>query len=96
MAIGMAPRFADMPPTQIVTTLADEGVYGASESTMYRVLHENDTQHHRRRVVKRRPVLHESGTCEGCCRTLGSKADRQLDFETPTSMLLICLNYGVT
>jgi putative transposase len=32
------PRFADVPPARIVPTLADEGVYLASESTFSRVL----------------------------------------------------------
>src|SRR5690606_8095602 len=34
------PRFASLPPTQIVPTLADQGCYVASESTMYRILRE--------------------------------------------------------
>jgi putative transposase len=55
LATCMEPRFADMPPTQIVPILADEGVYKASESTIYRVLHENDAQHHRGRAQKRTP-----------------------------------------
>ncbi len=33
------PRFASLPPSQIVPRLADEGVYLASESSFYRVLH---------------------------------------------------------
>jgi putative transposase len=32
------PRFAELPPTQIVPRLADEGRYIASESTFYRLL----------------------------------------------------------
>ncbi len=32
------PEFADLPPNQIVPTLADRGIYIASESTFYRVL----------------------------------------------------------
>ena len=42
-------RFASMPPCQIVPALADEGEYIASESTFYRVLHEEKMQHHRGR-----------------------------------------------
>ncbi len=34
------PRFAALPPTQIVPILADEGQYLASESSFYRVLRE--------------------------------------------------------
>ena len=43
-------RFASMPPCQIVPALADEGVYIASESTFYRVLHEEKMQNHRGRA----------------------------------------------
>ena len=32
------PRFASLPPSQIVPTLLDEGIYHASESSFYRVL----------------------------------------------------------
>jgi putative transposase len=53
LATCMTPRFADMPPTQIVPILADEGIYQASESTMYRILREHDAQHHRGRARKR-------------------------------------------
>jgi transposase InsO family protein len=43
------PRFADLPPTQIVPRLADEGVYLASESTFYRILDEAKENNHRGR-----------------------------------------------
>jgi len=43
------PEFKSLPPSQIVPRLADNGVYIASESTIYRVLKENDMQHHRGR-----------------------------------------------
>ncbi len=39
------PQFADMPPSQIVPSLADEGVYLASESSFYRALHSAKQQH---------------------------------------------------
>ena len=42
-------EFADMPPCQIVPTLADRGEYIASERTMYRILHEEKEQNHRGR-----------------------------------------------
>ena len=42
-------RFASMPPCQIVPALADNGEYIASESTFYRVLHEEKMQNHRGR-----------------------------------------------
>lgn len=41
------PRFASLPPTQIVPKLADEGRYLASESTLYRLLREADQLAHR-------------------------------------------------
>lgn len=61
LATCMERRFADMPPTQIVPTLADEGVYLASESTFYRLLHAHQAQHHRGRAKvrsKREPTRH--------------------------------------
>lgn len=42
-------KYASMPPCEIVPALADEGKYIASESTFYRVLREEDMQHHRGR-----------------------------------------------
>lgn len=39
----------DLSPRQIVPRLADEGMFLASESTMYRVLHEEGQQKHRER-----------------------------------------------
>ncbi len=43
-------RFASLPPSQIVPTLLDEGVYIASESSYYRVLKANEQSHHRGRT----------------------------------------------
>lgn len=40
-------EFADLPPSQIVPTLADRGIYIASESTFYRILAKENMQHHR-------------------------------------------------
>ena len=42
-----APRFAQLPPSQIVPRLADEGRYLASESSFYRVLREEKQLAHR-------------------------------------------------
>ena len=42
-------RFSSLPPSQIVPTLLDEGVYIASESTYYRVLKANKLSNHRGR-----------------------------------------------
>jgi putative transposase len=38
IAVANEPRFADTPPARIVPTLADEGIYIASESSFHRVL----------------------------------------------------------
>jgi putative transposase len=47
--IANYPEFADLPPSQIVPALADRGIYIASESTMYRILRNENMQHHRGR-----------------------------------------------
>lgn len=41
------PEYASLPPSQIVPKLADQGVYMASESSMYRILKANEQLHHR-------------------------------------------------
>lgn len=46
------PKFKSLPPSQIVPRLADEGIYLASESTFYRVMHKYQQQHHRGRSTK--------------------------------------------
>ncbi len=54
-------RFKSQPPSQIVPTLADEGCYLASESTFYRILKEDNQQHHRgrsKKPSKRKPTSH--------------------------------------
>ena len=55
IAIATSPEFRDLSPSQIVPRLADCGEYVASESTFYRVLRDEDMQHHRGR--SRPPVL---------------------------------------
>jgi putative transposase len=50
------PRFASLPPGQIVPTLADEGRYIASESTFYRVMRSAGEQQHRGRARAQRRV----------------------------------------
>lgn len=49
LAICHEPRFASLPPAQIVPALADEGRYIASESTFYRVLRRSGEVTHRGR-----------------------------------------------
>ena len=56
------PRFAALPPTQIVPRLADEGRYLASESTLYRILRAEQqltlaAGRARRCIVSRRAVV---------------------------------------
>lgn len=56
-----SPEYADLPPSQIVPKLADEGIYIASESTVYKVLKEEKMNTHRSRSnapIKRQPPTH--------------------------------------
>jgi putative transposase len=55
--VNSAP-FRDLSPNQIVPRLADEGVYLASESTIYRILREEKQLNHRGR--SKAPVRHGS------------------------------------
>ena len=48
--VATSPEFRDMSPKQIVPLLADRGTYVASESTFYRVLHDEKLQHRRSRT----------------------------------------------
>ena len=50
--ISTSTDFMDLPPCQIVPTLADRGIYIASESTFYRVLKEMDMLEHRGKSKK--------------------------------------------
>ena len=38
LAVANSEKFASLPPSQIVPTLADRGIFVASESSFYRVL----------------------------------------------------------
>lgn len=54
-------EYASLPPSQIVPDLADKGIYLASESTFYRILREQNQQHHRgrsKRPSSRTPPTH--------------------------------------
>lgn len=56
-----APEHRDLPPSQIVPRLADDGEYLGSESTMYRILREAKQLKHRGRArprIVRRPEPH--------------------------------------
>jgi len=59
LKICHSERFKSMPPSQIVPTLTDEGIYVASESSFYRVLRAAGQQHHRgrsRKPTKKQPT----------------------------------------
>jgi len=47
VAIATSMRFRDLPPSQIVPILAEEGVYVASESSFYRLLRQEKLLAHR-------------------------------------------------
>ena len=49
-------EYGNLPPSQIVPILADKGIYIASESSFYRVLHEAEQIQHRGRSKERRTV----------------------------------------
>lgn len=53
LEVANSPEFRDKSPRQIVPTLADRGEYIASESTFYRVLHEEGLLQHRGRARAR-------------------------------------------
>jgi len=53
-------EFVDLPPTQIVPKLADQGLYFGSESTYYRILREQNMQHHRGKSNKPQNRVAES------------------------------------
>jgi hypothetical protein len=52
LEVANCAEFASLPPSQIVPSLADRGVYVASESSFYRVLRGASQHHHRRRARK--------------------------------------------
>lgn len=62
-------KFCDLPPTQIVPMLADEGIYLASESTIYRILRARNQIKHRQ---KSNPKKHNKP------RSLIAKAPNQV------------------
>jgi transposase InsO family protein len=47
LAVLSAPEYCDKSPNQVVPMLVDRGEYIASESTMYRILHEEKLLRHR-------------------------------------------------
>ncbi|WP_017817785.1 hypothetical protein [Vibrio harveyi] len=55
-----APEYAALPPTQIVPTLLDKGVYLGSESTFYQTLRQAGQVEHRGRQRARKKVAKPS------------------------------------
>lgn len=55
LSVANSAEFASLPPSQIVPTLADRGLYLASESTFYRILSAASQQHYRGRARKPSP-----------------------------------------
>ena len=53
LSVFHQPEYASLPPSQVVPALADQGIYLASESTCYRVLHAAGEQHERGRARQR-------------------------------------------
>jgi putative transposase len=47
LRIANLPQYADLSPSQIVPSIADKGIYLASESTFYRILRNENMQNHR-------------------------------------------------
>lgn len=60
LSLCNSPEYADLPPSQIVPRLADQGCYLASERTFYRVLHAANQQNRRGR--SQRPHRHPTPT----------------------------------
>jgi len=59
VTLANGPEFAELPPSQIVPTLADQGLYIASESSFYRILREADQLAHRGKAkppTRKRPA----------------------------------------
>jgi putative transposase len=48
---GNEPEYANLPPSQIVPILLDDGIYHVSESSYYRVLKQANLLHHRGRSL---------------------------------------------
>ena len=61
IAVCNQPDYQDLPPSQIVPRLADEGRYLASESTFYRILKAAEQCHRRGRVKPPKTVAKPKG-----------------------------------
>jgi putative transposase len=78
LSIVNDPRFADLPPGQIVAILAEEGIYVGSESTLYRIMRQEGLLNHRSRSrppqePREPPVLVATGIHQVLARCLSGK-----------------------
>ena len=69
LEICNSKEFCNLPPSQIVPKIADRERYLASESSFYRILHDEEQQHHRGRakqpVKRKRPTSYQaSAPCQ--------------------------------
>lgn len=55
LQLANEPAHVDLPPSQLVPVLADQGIYVASESSFYRVLRDHNQLQHRQRTQPPRP-----------------------------------------
>lgn len=65
MALLTSPTYQDLTPHQIVPQLADQGIYVASESTLYRLLREAKMNAHRQAS---HPVRHSRPKSHVACQ----------------------------
>lgn len=65
MKICNSEKYMHLPPSQIVPALADQGIYLASESSFYRVLHEKNQQQPRGKSKARRQNKPKGFTATG-------------------------------
>ncbi len=65
LAVTRQDEYKSLPSSQIVPALADKGTYIASESSFYRILHEEKQQHHRGRSRAPKPKQQTTHTATG-------------------------------
>ena len=63
LEVANSAEFASLPPSQIVPSLADRGVYLASESSVYRVLRSASQQHHPGACAQAREPGRDNSLC---------------------------------
>ena len=68
LAVLNSPQYRNLSPKQVIPSLADEGEYIASESTAYRVLHEEKMMAHRAATKPRTSRGPRRHTATGPCQ----------------------------